>query len=498
LITHGLNGRTEGWVTGMANAFSSRQGGNTPLYRAQVSENSGTLTTSVVKVSGGVFPADGRGEIILMLDWRPPVADGNSYTTLEVATAVAPLFTQTNVISELAGSALAELPIHLIGHSRGGSLICELSRLLGNAGIWVDHLTGLDAHPLNNDGFNDFIYSIVDPSVMNYENVLFSESYYQTAAFFADGLVIPGSTWRRLTEFGGGYDGVDSSHSDVHLWYHGSIDLGAPITDGEADITSTMRNTWWSAAEHSGTNTGFLYSRLGGGDRLSTNQPNASESSPIREGFNRYYDVGGGAGPNNRTAGGSNSGEWPNPIRFELLTTNLVEYGDTATMDIYFQWAQPSTSTQTVQVLADTDLNPLNGNEVLLEDGFATGTAMAEVGHGTIEVGFDGRTLAAGNYNLFVRMIAGGRSRILYAPQPIQVSAGVQPLTLNIMAATNSAVLLGINGAAGQTAVLERSADGSPWLPVATNTLTSTRWEIMEPVDPASTMTLFRAVAVNP
>jgi hypothetical protein len=250
--------------------------------------------------------------------------------------------------------------------------------------------------------------------------------------------------------------------------------------------------------EDQGTNAGFHYTLQGGGDRLSTTQPNGANSSPIRDGFNRYYDVGDGDTPNNRTPAGSNSGDWPNPIRFNLLTTNVVEQGDRADFEIYFQWAQPNTSTQMVHVLADPDRNPLNGNEILLDSGFATGTTAAQVSQGTIEVELAGAGLVAGEYQVLIEMTGGSRSRLLYASQSIQVSASTQPFALDITASTNSMFLLGINGIAGQTALLEMSADDLPWIPVATNTLSSSRWEIAEPIEPAFTKTLFRAVLVNP
>jgi hypothetical protein len=59
-------------------------------------------------------------------------------------------------------------------------------------------------------------------------------------------------------------------------------------------------------------------------------------------------------------------------------------------------------------------------------------------------------------------------------------------------------VRLGINGVAGQTAILEVSRDGLPWIPVATNTLGGTRWEILEAIDPEANVTLFRAVEASP
>lgn len=482
VITHGFNGTTSGWVTGMANAISDRAGNNVPIYRLLIDES---LSITASKISGGDPLLNPHGSLIVLLDWGP-VSRG-SVTTLAVAALAAPAFIETNLIPELGGHALAELPIHLIGHSRGSSLMCELSRKLGEQGVWVDQVTGLDSAPLNGDA----------PAV-SYENVLFCDSYYQKENLLVNGDPIPGAFWRKQTAVSGGYEGLFNGHSDTHLWYHGTATLDTPASDSEASITDTMRASWWSPSEQSGTNAGFTYTLLGAGNRLDPSQPNGGNSSPVRDGFNRYFDVGGGAGQNNRTALTSNSGGWPNPIRFELLTTNRVQQGDTASLGIHFQWAQPNTSTQSVQLLADPDLNPLNGNEVLLDEGYVTGTTATQVEYGMVDVEFDGSTLPAGNYALLVRMAYAGRTRCLYAPQWIQLGTSTQPLVMDIAATTGASVFLSVNGVVGQTAVIETSLDGLPWLPLTTNLLTSSRWEIEQPVDAAATIRLFRASLVTP
>ncbi|MFM9181991.1 MAG: hypothetical protein ACKOV8_12235, partial [Phycisphaerales bacterium] len=54
------------------------------------------------------------------------------------------------------------------------------------------------------------------------------------------------------------------SHSDVHLWYHGTVDLAPNASNGEQTITSQMRSSWWPQGA---ANVGFRYSAIGGGVR---------------------------------------------------------------------------------------------------------------------------------------------------------------------------------------------------------------------------------------
>ena len=65
-------------------------------------------------------------------------------------------------------------------------------------------------------------------------------------------------------------------------------------------------------------------------------QPNDSCSTRIRDGFNqsRSWDLGAGLG-NNRTQLPIISGDWSNPIRLNLTSSNVVSQGDTSTLYIH-------------------------------------------------------------------------------------------------------------------------------------------------------------------
>ncbi len=208
----------------------------------------------------------------------------------------------------MGGRRLAELPLHLIGHSRGGSVITEMARLLGAQGIWVDQVTTLDPRPVALFG---------DAAVTSWANVLFADNFWQN---LGDGFIVPngqavfGAYNRKLLDLNGGYS---SSHSDVHLWYHGTIDLATPASDTQATITATQRSTWWTSTEMAGAAAGFLYSLIGGGDRLSNVEPAGTGNGRISDGFNKNWDLGGGLGAN-RTALPADTGLWPNAILFDL------------------------------------------------------------------------------------------------------------------------------------------------------------------------------------
>jgi pimeloyl-ACP methyl ester carboxylesterase len=252
VITHGLNSNVNDWIIPMADRFTSHPmfpGTQLSCYEFSVTDVSGQLTVTATFL-GGTDPAlSDSGEILIKLDWSS--VDGFfQASSPEVANAAVEALASTNLIPSLGGRALAELPLHLIGHSRGGSVVTEMARLFGAKGIWVDHVTTLDPRPVNLLGLND-------ADTTTYVNVLYADNFWQS---LGNGLSVPngkpvfGAYNRQLTTLGGGYD---SSHSDTHLWYHGTIELTTPATDTQATLYPTERATWWTSAESAGITAGF-------------------------------------------------------------------------------------------------------------------------------------------------------------------------------------------------------------------------------------------------
>src|SRR5262245_20603149 len=105
IITHGLNGDVDGWVTGMATNIPNYArffGTNYSCYEMYFYPSNSSYYLTAQRVAGNPATTPASGEIVIKLDWRQ-LADGSLYNTYHVATAVAPALLSTNFIPELGG-----------------------------------------------------------------------------------------------------------------------------------------------------------------------------------------------------------------------------------------------------------------------------------------------------------------------------------------------------------------------------------------------------------
>jgi hypothetical protein len=472
IITHGFDGDVMGWITAMAEEIPAYY-----HYRYPELSTNFTVYTLVLTYTNGLYyyattknttnspSSTDTGEIIVKLDWSQMAGTITGFvdpfnddpSTYNVGWAVSYVLRQTNTIQDLDGHALAELPMHLIGHSRGGSLMNELSRQLGTNGIWVDHLTTLDPHPFNNDGNTDLFYQ-VDASASNtWENVLFRDNYWQDLGVLTDpdGEPASGAYNRELYDLSEGYNLTDSDspyHSNVHLWYHGTLDLNVPTSyddDGETvTIDADMRTNWWVADEDEGVIGGFYYSLTGGGNRMSVQQPLGPGFPAIVDGYNQWWDLGAG-NSSNRTVLPVNSGTWPNLIKFDVVGTNIVTAGQGIATKFYYQYGGPSNSV-TAQFYFDSDFNPYNTNSTSI-------TEISLPNTGTNSVNYDNVTLTTANvspgiYFIYAKISDGLHTRYLYTPELVQIVtvAGSLQVTIAPPSAVSAGAQWEVDGGAWQ------------------------------------------------
>jgi hypothetical protein len=490
LITHGFNGNVTDWVIPMGDKipqYHSFPGSNSASYEITITR-SGSVYSLSQDFLDGVSPlASDSGEIVVALNWSSLSGLLPSASTAQIASQAALALLSTNLIPELAGRPLAELPLHLVGHSRGASVVAELARILGAQGIWVDHLTTLDPYPLGLTG---------DPAMAIYANVLFADDYWQNMDTLK-GQPLAGAYDRQLTSLNGGYS---SAHSDVHLWYHATIDLNTPTADNLAVLTSAERAAWWTALEAAGTNNGFLYSLIGGGDRLSSVEPAGPGNGRIIDGFNKVWDLGGGLASDpttNRTRLPLNNGAWPNLLRLNLVGTNRFAIGEPIPLAFYYQYASSTAAVATIRFSLDTDRNPYNGNELHIAQATISGTGTNNVFLSALSLALDPAVTLPGTYALFARISDATHARYLYAPQRLALAPSRQPPVLAAAGVQTGQFRLHVSGWPGQTVVIQASTNLAQWVALATNTLAGTTLEFSDPDSANHPQRYYRAMLLQ-
>ncbi len=346
IITHGFNSSAGdgSWADRMGDAVADRAGG-AAQYTLAVTGSSSAPNAHTFTLDAGSPPwsaagdaSNPSGELIIKLDWGA-VSASSGVSTVEVAD-----YTSGVLIAGLLPRSLLELPIHLIGHSRGASLIVALARNLGRAGLWVDQLTGLDSHPV--DG-------VREPPLLNFDwgdapmeahaNVLYADSYYRPAngnLFDFGGEPIPGAANFGPLDLPGG---SSLDHSDVHAFYHGTIDRDSTSNGAGGPIVAS-----WYGDAASRASAGFDRTRLGKGARLTA-------------GIGTTF---GGTGM--RTAVAVTSAQWFSNVGLLSLSDldGTISAGEPTSLQYVYQESHAGSAN--IEFAIDNNTNPYDGAIVQL------------------------------------------------------------------------------------------------------------------------------------
>ncbi len=275
ILTHGysLDGTKGVWLEAMGDAILERAGAGA-IFRYDETHGDWTLVSGV---------PDAAAPVVMILRWVNDFEKaGPNYRFAEgAANALSAALRSPRLVDD-TGAPIPSFPlleqrtVHFVGHSRGAVVNSEIMRRLAIEGLAVDQMTSLDPHPVN--GTLDFPANPDwgDPTPQKWNNVAFADTYWRADGGFLnavdfDGIPLANTLNQELDESVLNCCGYSMSHSDVHLWYHGTIDLGPDAFDGEQAVTMTMRNTWWP---NGGADSGYVYSAIAGGvDLRPTNQP---------------------------------------------------------------------------------------------------------------------------------------------------------------------------------------------------------------------------------
>ncbi len=338
ILTHGYQGNITGWIKTTAADMTARLGGASKVTTSVMTmgrDSNGNLAVTDF-VNEHTFRQTSTGEFIVKLDWSS-VSDG-SYSTGDVG-QVAADYLMTATVN---GMTLASLPMHLIGHSRGASLITAMVHDLGKAGVWVDQQTSLDAHPV--DGVNDFAgASFGDDPMATYDNVIYADSYWRTDGDVGnldfDGEPVAGAKNVDLNN-SVQQNFIGSAHMSVPSYYNGTIDLNSS-DGGDTPILSSWYGS--NAGKPARDATGFYYTAIAGGLRDPSGLWSASNGSA------------------SRIAAGKTGEQWANVADVRVLGGRSFVAGKSIKLR-YIREDRDGNST--VAFFLDRDTNPFNDNSV--------------------------------------------------------------------------------------------------------------------------------------
>ena len=365
---------------------------NVSLYHMVVGASGlfGVAVTAFGRVEGPPPSSSLTGDVVITVDW-------SSLSTIDATSTgtVAEAVTDTLLNSGPSlgfGGLLPEIPFHLIGHSRGGSLVAEIAGDLGKQGIWVDQVTTLDPHPLGIDPGPAGIANI-------YNNVVFADNYYESTDLLSG--TVNGADNTGPLSFPGG---TESCHSEVHAYYHGTISRSVSTdSDGGAIVDS-----WYNSR----ATTGFDYSLIDGGSR-----PSDGLSSLAGTSYNAVRV------PVSLTT----FSPWSNIGSLSLtdLTSSagLISNNDLLSINYRYQDIDGGGS---INFFLDNDQNPYDGSTRWMGSRTNlpfTGPTPNSQSNTQLAI-WSNTSLTTGFYYIYAQIVSPtGQARYAYLPQPIYITA---------------------------------------------------------------------------
>lgn len=265
VITHGFQmpilfwrrGEVPNWVFFIASAASKRIGGATVgLY------DRSTGSYKEIQYSGNSWSTNDNigprtsGETVLIFDW----ADESDLASTGWAEAAGDaLF--SSLVQFVGGLArLVDYEWHFIGHSRGAVVNSEAIERFATFAVDVSQMTTLDPHDFDQENVDkdellrDWELGLPQGitwrdswGFTTWNNVTYSDNYWSDESSLPE---IPegrdsGSTaW----DFNvGANTSSDISHSEVHAWYYGTVDLVA--TEEEGTSGQNIEAAWYPQGE---------------------------------------------------------------------------------------------------------------------------------------------------------------------------------------------------------------------------------------------------------
>lgn len=387
ILAHGLNGNINGWIDEAADGIAERLGGPGAMSVYTMEVGSSGVKSFEPDDGYGDYMKTTTGELVIRVDWNDVSGNPVDDPTDEVAEDIANYLLAARTSKKLP--PIAELPLHLVGHSRGGSLATEIAKYLGRRNVLVDQVTYLDPVAA---GVEILGRDFGDPQLRNWDNVVFYDNYWRTdgkSNLDPDGSAVSGSLNNELKVVQDNF--TISAHNAVTAYYVGTVDVNA--TDGG---DHPIRSVWYQNGNPARDATGYAYSRIGGLAR-----PGAG-LGPL------------GRGTAERRGTGDEGLQWPGAV--EVKPRGGTEFIAGQDFSIALRGGDRDDEAR-VTLFLDADRNPYNGAGAQIGSARMSGAVTDRV------YGANAAGVAPGTYALAARMTDGaGQTRWFYG-KSIKISA---------------------------------------------------------------------------